>query len=107
MRKLPAGVDSRSKLARQYRQAVRDLAAEIGGEDALSVAERELIEQAAVLMALSASMRTDVLRGNAVDSVEITRLANSSATLIAAVTKQRSKRKPEFIPLRERLKQSS
>ena len=106
MTKLPRGIDGRGALPRAYRRAVRDLAAELGGEGSLSVAERELIEQCAILMVRASSMRADVLQGKTIDTTEITRLANSSARLMQAVANQRRKRKPEFVPLRERIKQS-
>ena len=93
MTKLPRGVDGRSALARQYRQAVRDLAADFGGEDALTVAERELIEQAAIMIVRASTMRADILKGVAVDDTAATRLANASARLMQAVANQNRKRK--------------
>jgi hypothetical protein len=102
--KLPTGVDGRSALARAYRRACRDLAAEFGGESNLTFGERLLIEQSALLSVQATALRGDVLQGRVIDSTEITRLANSSARLIQAVSAQRSKRKPAFVPIRERLK---
>lgn len=91
------GVDGRGKRARKFRQAVADLAKDFGGEDGLSVAERELIQQAAILMVQAETMRTAVLKGDAIDSTDITRLGNSSARLLQAVAAMRGKRKPEHV----------
>jgi hypothetical protein len=89
MAKLPDGVDGRSRLARQYREIVRDLSKDFGGEAALNVAERELIETAAIMLLRSAAVRTAILNGEVIDDIAVSRLANSSARLMQAVDQRR------------------
>ena len=54
MTKLPDDVDGRSKRARQFRQAVADLASDFGGEEALTAADRVRLRIDSALLAVAA-----------------------------------------------------
>ena len=90
--------DGRSSMARRFRRLCKDLAADLGGEDSLSAAERALIRQAAAMTMQAEDAQADLLRGEPVDSDVMVRLSNASARLLSALGVARRKRQPAHVP---------
>jgi hypothetical protein len=81
----PKGVDGRSAEARRFKDLVSSFAASLGGEGALTEAERALIRNAASLTVQCERLQAALVAGREVNSEEMTRLANSSARVLAAL----------------------
>jgi hypothetical protein len=81
----PKGVDGRSAEARRFKDLVSSFAASLGGEGALTEAERALIRNATLLTLQSERLQAVFVAGREVNSEELTRLANSSARVLAAL----------------------
>jgi hypothetical protein len=79
------GTDGRSAEARRFKDLVVSFAAPFGGEAALSEAERALVRNAAALTLRCEALQANVVAGRVVDNEEMTRLANSSARVLAAL----------------------
>ena len=90
----PKGVDGRSAEARRFKDLVSSFAASLGGEGALTEAERAIIRHAALLTLQSERLQAAFVAGREVNSEELTRLANSSARVFAAL---RIKREPKEV----------
>jgi hypothetical protein len=73
------GLDGRSATARRYRDLQISYADDCGGEATLSEAQRTLIAQTATLQVQAERVQAAVLRGDVVDTEQLTRLANSVA----------------------------
>jgi hypothetical protein len=95
-----AGVDGRSLTARRYRDLVAELCAELGGE--LGQAELLQIRTVASLVLHGELLTAAMINGDAVNSEELTRVANGAARLLAAL-RRRIKPKPGRPSHRERL----
>lgn len=93
-----ARVDGRSAAARRFRRLCREFAADLGGEDSLTAAERALIEQAAAMTMTAQDAQAALLRGETVDTDGLVRLGNCSARLLSALGVQRRKRRPAHVP---------
>jgi hypothetical protein len=93
-RNRPKGVDGRSAEARRFKDLVSSFAAGLGGESALTEAERALVRNAALLTVQSERLQAALLAGREVNSEELARLANSSARVFAAL---RIKREPKEV----------
>jgi hypothetical protein len=88
-----AGVDGRSAEARRYRDLAMSFADDLGGADILTEAQRALVAQAAALTVQSERLQGTMLRGEAVDIEQQTRVANSlSRTLNRLGIKRREPR---------------
>lgn len=96
------GIDGRSAAARRYRDLVADLAADLGGEAALTSAELALVRQAAATTMRAEQLQAAIVRGETVTSDDLVRLSNASARILGAL---RSKRqfKPPVPSLKEYL----
>ena len=77
--KMVAGLDGRSATARRYRDLQISYADDFGGEARLTEAQRTLIASTATLQVQAERVQAAVLRGEIVDSEQLTRLANSVA----------------------------
>jgi len=95
--------DGRSSAARRFRGLVRAFAADLGGDDALTAAERSLVRQAAIMTLKAEDIQNALLRGDEVETDSLVRLSNASARLLGALGVQRRKRQPAHVPLRQRL----
>jgi len=89
--------DGRSALARRFRRLCQDFAADLGGEDSLTAAERALIRQAASMVMQAEEAQADLLSGRTVDADAMVRLSNASARLLSALGVQRRKRQPQHV----------
>ncbi len=84
--------DGRSAEARRFRDLVASFAASLGGEAALSEADRALIRNAAALTLQCERMQAAAVDGREVDLEAMTRLANSTARIMAALKLKRPRR---------------
>jgi hypothetical protein len=85
-------VDGRSAEARRFKDLVSSFAASLGGEGALTEAERTLIRNAASLTVQCERLQAAHVAGHEVNSQEMTRLANSSARVLAALMIKRERK---------------
>jgi hypothetical protein len=63
--------DGRSATARRFKDLVEDIAADLGGKDHLSEAQRQLIRRAAMLSAESERMEALAARGEAEFDIDL------------------------------------
>jgi hypothetical protein len=80
--KLMASVDGRSAEARRFRDVAGALADDLGGEASLTAAQRTLVRQAAALTVQSEKLQSAMIRGEAIDDEQMTRVANSLSRTI-------------------------
>jgi hypothetical protein len=103
--KMIAGVDGRSADARRYRDLAMSFADDAGGADSLTEAQRALVAQAAALTIQSERLQGAMIRGEAVDVEQQTRVANSLArTLSRLGIRKRVAQKlsvPEYLARRD------
>jgi len=85
-------VDGRTSVARHYGQAVDDLAADLGGADAVTAAERELVRRAAGLSVLATRAAAALLNGEAIDVSELVSVANAQRRLLVTLGLERRQR---------------
>lgn len=90
--------DGRSRQARRFRRLCADFAADLGGVESLTAAERALIHQAAVMTMKAEDAQGALLRGETVDTDDLVRLSNASARLLSALGVQRRKRQAPHVP---------
>lgn len=94
-RRLLAGIDGNSALARRYRDLVEMLTEEAGGAS-LSEGQRLQVRNAATLQMHAEELTAAMVRGEAVDSEAITRAANGASRALAALAKTKpAERKPK------------
>jgi hypothetical protein len=84
-RRMVEGVDSRSREGRRFRDLQIAYADDLGGPDGLSEAQKALVRQAATLQIQAERVQASVLRGEAVDEEQLTRLSNALARVLAAL----------------------
>jgi hypothetical protein len=84
--KLPGGVSASSPEGRRYRDVVHDLTAELGGT--LTAAEQLQVSTIAGLVVHAERLQGEMLRGEAVDTEQLTRVSNSAARLLNALRKK-------------------
>jgi len=82
------GIDGRSAAARRYRDLTIAFAADLGGPDKLSEADKALIRQAAALMVRTEDLQGAIVRGDEVDDEQIVRLTNAVARALAAIRRK-------------------
>jgi hypothetical protein len=103
--KMIAGVDGRSAEARRYRDLCMSFADDIGGAAGLTEAQRALVRQAAMLAVQSEKLQGGMIRGEAIDDEQMTRVANSlSRTLSRLGIRKRATAKlsiPEYLAQRD------
>lgn len=97
--------DGRSTTARRYRDLAMAYADELGGEANLTETERALVRQAAAMVVRSEGMQARIVRGEAVDDEELTRLCNGVTRILNSL--RRKARPVAKIPLRDRLRGSA
>ena len=89
---IPGAVDGRTRQAKLYAQAVADIAADLGGEDAISRAELELVRRAAGLSVLASMAEAKLLAGEEVDVSQLTAVGNAQRRLLATLGLERRAR---------------
>jgi hypothetical protein len=81
-RRIFNGVDGRSIEARRFRDLIAALAADLGGLDSLTEAERTLVRHTASLAVRSEQLQAAVLKGEAVDPTDLIRLTDAVAGVL-------------------------
>ncbi len=99
---LLAGVDGRSALARRYRDLVAAFTAEMGGP--LGEAEVLQVRAAASMMLHVEELTARIIRGERVDSEEMTRAGNGATRALAAL-RRRKPAKPRSASVADYLSQ--
>lgn len=104
-KQLLAGIDGRSAEARRYRDLAMSFADDCGGSAALTEAQRALVRQAADLTMRAEKLQGAMIRGEDVDVVQQTAVANALLkTLSRLGIRKRVARKlsiPEYLALRD------
>jgi hypothetical protein len=93
------GVDGRSSRARRHRQLLKEFARDLGGEAALTTAERCLIAQAAVTVVTAEELQASLLSGESIEHDRLVRINNSVTRLLTALGVQRRKRQAPHVPV--------
>jgi hypothetical protein len=76
-RSFPRAVDGRSAEARRWNDLHSALAMELGGEYALSTANRQLLRRAATLALLAEDLEAQLVAGEPIDPVDYSRVAGA------------------------------
>jgi hypothetical protein len=93
--RLLEGADARSREGRRFRDLQTAYADDLGGLDGLSEAQKALLRQAAALQIQCERAQAAVVRGDAVDEEQLTRLSNALARVLAAL---KARAKPKDAP---------
>jgi hypothetical protein len=80
-----ADLDRRTVAARQVRDAIAGVTADLGGSGELSVAQSQIIERACVLGAMAADLEVKWLKGEVVDPSVLATISNSQRRLLESV----------------------
>jgi hypothetical protein len=89
------GVDGRSAEARRYRDLIGSFAADLGGDPStLSESIKALIRQTAATVVVSERLQAKIVRDEAVDLEQATRVANSAQRGLARLAALRKTSKP-------------
>ncbi|WP_413989363.1 hypothetical protein ACMDCR_25840 [Labrys okinawensis] len=91
---LPRDIDKRSATARRFVDLILAFTEDLGGEAALSQAERALIRQAAASVVASEKMQHSIIRGDDIDFEQLTRVSNVSARLLQRLGIKRRTKEP-------------
>ena len=83
------GIDGRSDRARRYRDLAVAFADELGGEAALSEPDKAAVRLAAALTVHSEDLQAKIVRGEAVDEEQLTRITNTVGRALAGLRKKR------------------
>lgn len=87
-----ANVDGRSAAARRYRDLCMSLGDDLGGAATLTEAQTALVRQAAAMIVQSERLQAEILRGEAVDSEQLVRLANAATRILSRLGIKRQPR---------------
>lgn len=90
--RLPGGVSATSAEGRRFVDIMQDLATELGGN--LGPAEQLQVRTVAGLMLHVEQLQGCMLKGQPVDSEQLTRASNSAARLLSALKRRKVERKP-------------
>lgn len=82
------GIDGRSAGARRFRDLMESFGSDLGGLHQLTEAERALVKQAASVTIRAEQLQAAIVRGEAVDPDELTRLSNTSRRLLASIRRR-------------------
>ena len=86
------GLDGRSAEARRFRDLVISYADDLGGPDRITQAQRTLITQAATLTVQAERIQASVLKGENVNTNQLTRLSNSVVRILSRLGIRRERR---------------
>jgi hypothetical protein len=90
-KRLLAGIDGRSAEARRYKDVAMSLADDLGGAAGLTESQRALVKQAASLTVQSETMAAAMIRGEAIDVEQQTRVANSLSRTVHRLGRTKAK----------------
>ena len=80
-----SSLDQRTAAAKQAREVISSIGADLGGGDNITTAKRQIIESAAVTSAMVADMGSRWLAGEQIDLGLFTTLCNSQRRLLESV----------------------
>lgn len=86
------GIDQRLGPARRYRDLCTDIAIDLGGMDALSTAQMQLVRTAAGLVVMREQYETDQLNGVAVNVDKYIKITNALSRVLATLGLKRRKK---------------
>jgi len=98
-------VDGRTATARRFRDLVLDFTDDLGGDAALSHADRALVKLAASITVKAEALSAAIVRGEAVREAEVVRLANSAARILKELGSAKRQRAVPRTSYAERLMQ--
>src|ERR1700733_12868955 len=93
-KELLANIDGRSTEARRYRDLCFSFADDCGGAAGLTEVQRALVRQAAALTVQSEKLQSAMIRGEAIDDEQMTRVANSLSRTLQRLGRKRVSPKP-------------
>jgi hypothetical protein len=103
-KELLANIDGRSTEARRYRDLCFSFADDLGGAAGLKESQRALVRQAAALTVQSEKLQSAMIRGEAIDDEQMTRVANSLSRTLSRLGRKRVPAKlsvPEYLAQRD------
>lgn len=86
------GIDGRTRDARRFRDLVASFSESLGGESALSEAERALVRNAAGLAVKAERLQAAIVKGEDVDAEQLTRLSNCVSRVLGQLGVKRVRR---------------
>ncbi|MBC6714698.1 hypothetical protein H9Q09_00670 [Aurantimonas sp. DM33-3] len=93
--RLLSGVDGRSASARRFRDLVRSLSDELGGEASLTEPQRAMVRHAAGVMIQAERMQSAIVRGETIDAEQLVRLSNTLARMMKDIGVKAQAAKPK------------
>ena len=90
--RLIQGADGRTAVARRFRDVYSEIVRDLGGDDQISEAERQLIRRAASLSVYAETIEAKLAQGEDVDSDEWVRISNVLTRVLGAIGTQRRAR---------------
>jgi hypothetical protein len=92
------GIDGRTRDARRFRDLVDSFSASLGGESALSEADKALVRNAAALAVKAERKQAAIVKGEDVDLEGLTRLSNCVSRVLGqlGVKRQRHDQTPSL-----------
>ncbi len=85
-------VDGRTRAAKAYEGTVNALVADLGGEEAISRAELEIVRRAAGLGVLAGQIEAAIIAGDDVEPTQYQSVANAQGRLLSRLGLQRRAR---------------
>ena len=86
------GIDGRTRDARRFRDLVASFSESLGGEAALSEADKALVRNAAALAVKAERMQARIVKGEDVDLEGLTRLSNCVSRVLSQLGVKRERR---------------
>ena len=105
--RLVQGADGRSVIARRYRDVFSEIANDLGGQDVISEAQRQLVRRAAMLSVYCESVESDMAQGSQIDTDDLVRVVNALTRVLTAIGLDRRPRPSDTPTLQEYLKAKS
>ena len=88
------GIDGRTRDARRFRDLVASFSESLGGDAALSEADKSLVRNAAALAVKAERMQARIVAGEDVDLEGLTRLSNCVSRVLSQLGAKRERRDP-------------
>ena len=99
--KLVMNADGRSAVARRYRDVFSEIANDLGGQDVISEAQRQLVRRAAALSVYCESVESDMAQGSQIDTDDLVRVVNALTRVLTAIGLDRRPRPNDAPSLHE------
>jgi hypothetical protein len=86
------GLDRRTAAYRETKQLIAEITTDLGGEDRLSAAERQMVQHGAVLGAYATDLEAQYLKGRRIDLTALCTILNTQRRCFDAIGYQRRPR---------------